>query len=79
MGAEKLDYALPFPPAGMNRAMSLAYSGVGEAQLREWERSGIVRFRPRGPHGMMITERAQLDEALRQLFGDVSEDMDFPD
>ena len=77
--AEKLDGTIPFWPAAMTRAMSLAYTSVSEAQMRQWEREGTVRFRARGPNGSMITERAQLDEALRKLFGDVAEDMDFGD
>ncbi len=77
--AEKLDGPLPFWPAAMTRAMSLTYTSVSESQMRQWEREGIVRFRARGPNGSMITERAQLDEALRRLFGEVAEDMDFGD
>ena len=81
--AEKRDAMMPFWPAAMGREMALSYTGVGETQLREWERRGLIRFRPRGPRGAMITERTQLDEALRDLFrsagGEVSEDLDFGD
>ena len=77
--AEKLDGPLPFWPAAMPREMALAYTSVSEAQMRQWERAGIVRFRARGRNGAMITERVQLDEAVRQLFAEVSDDMDFGD
>lgn len=60
---------LPDWPAGMSRALALAYTGVGEAQLKEWERSGKVRFRPRGPRGQMLILRSDLDAALSDLFG----------
>jgi hypothetical protein len=56
-------------PAGMNRDLALAYTGVGEAQLREWESRGLVRFRQRGPRGAAIAPRADLDAALLLLFG----------
>ena len=69
---------LPDWPAAMNRETALAYTGVAEAQLRAWEKAGRVRFTPRGPKGAMLTQRSQLDDALRDLFaGDVSEDLDF--
>ena len=73
---------LPDWPEGMPWDWALAYTGVGEAQMRDWQKRGLVRFRPRGPKGALVTSKAQLDEALRQLFtggGDVSEDMDFGD
>lgn len=59
---------LPDWPAGMNREWALAYTGVAEAQLRAWERVGLVIFRPRGPHGAMLALRTDLDAALAQLF-----------
>lgn len=77
--AEKHDGPLPFWPIAMTRELALTYTQVSRAQLDEWERRGTVRFRPRGANGAMITERAQLDEALHQLFGDVSADLDFGD
>lgn len=80
--AEKLDRFVSFVPAGMSWAMALAYTGVGEAQMRDWQKRGLVRFRARGPKGGLVTTREMLDEALRQLFaggGDVTEDMDFGD
>lgn len=77
--AEKHDGALPFWPIAMSLSMALAFTGVSEAQMTEWRRRGVVRFRPRGPNGALITERAQLEEAVRQMFGDVSADMDFGD
>lgn len=60
---------LPDWPAGMNREMALAYTGVADGQMREWERRGIVRFRQRGPRGAAIAPRADLDAALATLFG----------
>ncbi|OWK34080.1 hypothetical protein [Sphingomonas dokdonensis] len=60
---------LPDWPAGMNRETALAYTGVAEGQLREWERRGLVRFRQRGPRGAAIAARADLDAALATLFG----------
>lgn len=77
--AEKLDGTIPFWPAAMTRDMALAYTSVSEAQMRQWETEGTVRFRARGRNGSKITERAQLDEAIRRLFGDVTDDMDFGD
>ncbi len=58
---------LPDWPAGMNREWALAYTGVAEAQLKEWERTGRVRFRSRGPNGQRIALRSDLDDALRSL------------
>ena len=69
---------LPDWPAGMNRALALAYTGVAEVQLRAWERAGKVNFRARGPNGAMLALRSDLDAALADLFaagGD--EDLDF--
>ena len=77
MGAEKHDATLPFWPAAMTRALALAYTSVSETQLKEWERAGLVQFRAIGPNGAKITERAQLDEALRLQFSGPAEDMRF--
>jgi hypothetical protein len=60
---------LPHWPAAMNRDLALAYTGVADAQMREWESRGQVRFRLRGPHGAAIAPRADLDAALDTLFG----------
>jgi hypothetical protein len=60
---------LPDWPAGMNREMALAYTGVSGEQMKEWERSGKVQFRPRGPRGQMLALRSTLDAALAELFG----------
>ncbi|MAM41696.1 MAG: hypothetical protein CL949_25045 [Erythrobacter sp.] len=60
---------LPDWPAAMNRDWALAYTGVGSDQMKEWERAGRVRFRPRGPRGSMLALRADLDAALADLFG----------
>ncbi len=78
--AEKHPGPIPFWPAGMSWDMALAYTGVGEAQMRDWQKRGLVRFRARGPKGGLVTSRDQLDEALRQLFAagaDMAEDFDF--
>ncbi len=69
---------LPDWPAGMNRDWALAYTGVGEAQLRAWEKAGIVNFRARGPRGAMLALRTDLDAALAALFTSaLDEDLDF--
>ncbi len=68
---------LPHWPACMSREVALAYTGVSEAQLREWERRGTVRFRSRGPHGQMIAPIEDLDAARLSLFDSAAEDMDF--
>ncbi|WP_419827697.1 hypothetical protein [Sphingomonas sp.] len=78
--AEKLDERLPFWPVAMARPMALAYTGVSEAQMRAWEKTGLVHFRTRGPHGAAIVQRAELDMAVADLFSrDLSEDLDFGD
>lgn len=69
---------LPQWPEGMNWDVALAYTGVGEAQLRAWQRAGKVIFRPRGPKGAMLAMRADLERALRDMFTtDIAEDLDF--
>jgi hypothetical protein len=60
---------LPNWPAAMNRGLALAYTGVAETQMKEWERRGAVRFVHRGPRGQAIVPRADLDAALASLFG----------
>ena len=60
---------LPHWPAAMSRDLALAYTGVAEAQMREWESRGMVRFQSRGPRGALIAPRADLDAALEHLFG----------
>lgn len=68
MGALAIE-RMPNWPAAMSRDLALAYTGVAEAQLREWERRGLVRFRQRGPRGASIAARSDLDAALATLFG----------
>lgn len=71
---------LPDWPAAMNRDAALAYTGVAEAQLREWERAGRVQFRARGPRGGALALRSDLDAALAHLFtAEMEEDLDFGD
>jgi hypothetical protein len=66
--------SMPDWPAGMTRDLALAYTGVAEAQLREWERRGLVRFCPRGPRGAAIAARTSLDAALSTLFATAAPD-----
>lgn len=73
MGAQVAE-KLPHWPAGMNRRLALAYTGVAEKQLAEWERSGRVVFRPRGPHGEKLARRRDLDAALDSLFDSANDD-----
>jgi predicted site-specific integrase-resolvase len=69
---------LPDWPAGLNRQGALDYSGVSEAQLREWQKRGQVRFLPRGPNGAMLCMRSDVDAALREMFINGSpEDLEF--
>ena len=63
---------LPDWPACMTREAALAYTGVAEAQMREWESRGLVRFRQRGPRGAAIAPRADLDAAVETLFAAVA-------
>lgn len=70
----------PSWPAAMSRDVALAYTGVAEAQLRAWERSGKVNFRARGPRGAMLALRSDLDVALADMFSsNAEEDLDFGD
>ena len=70
---------MPDWPAAMSRELALAYTGVAQSQLREWERSGSVVFMPRGPRGAKIALRTALDPALADLFigYDQSTDLEF--
>ena len=81
MGAEKFETPMPFWPEAMGRGMALAYTGVAEAQLKAWEKTRKVVFRPRGPNGAMIALRADLAAALADLLSgnDTGEDLDFGD
>lgn len=72
--AEKLDGTIPFWPAAMGWDMALAYTRVAESQMQEWHRSGVVRFRNRGPNGAKIALRSDLDQALETLFGGARDD-----
>lgn len=72
---------LPEFPASMNREWALAYTGVAEATLQQYERLGIVRFRPVGPRGSMVARKSDLQRMLDFIFdrGDnlpPSEDME---
>lgn len=74
---------LPDWPAAMNREAALAYTGVAETLLRNWERAKRVRFSASGPNGAKLVLRSELDAALADLFGpettDIGEDLDFGD
>jgi hypothetical protein len=72
---------LPEWPAAMNRPWALAYTGVSEAQMRLWQRTGRVRFKASGPKGELLARRVDLDAALADLFAivDTSEDLSFGD
>lgn len=72
---------LPHWPAAMSRELALAYTGVADAQMREWESRGLVRFAARGPRGALIAPRADLDAAIDLLFGagGVSDPIEFDD
>ncbi|ANC88243.1 hypothetical protein [Sphingomonas sp. NIC1] len=72
---------LPHWPAAMSRDLALAYTGVADSQMREWESRGLVRFAPRGPRGASIVPRTDLDAALELLFGagGVSDPIEFDD
>lgn len=61
--------SFPDWPAAMSRDLALAYTGVAQTELREWEKRGLVRFLPIGPRGTAITLRLSLDNALTAVFG----------
>lgn len=65
---------LPDWPAAMTRPEALSYTRMAEAQLREWERRGLVRFRHKGANGAAVALRADLDAALRTLFESAADD-----
>lgn len=80
MGLESHNF--PEWPAAMDMETALAYTGVGERVLQEFERRHIVRFLPKGPNGRKITQRQQLDRMLDMLWDHdgalpPAEDMDF--
>ncbi|MBH1992479.1 MAG: hypothetical protein I8H86_06290 [Sphingomonadaceae bacterium] len=60
---------LPDWPAGMTHDLAMTYTGVSGDQMKEWERTGRVRFRARGPRGQRIAWKIDLDAALADLFG----------
>lgn len=65
---------LPDWPAALNKLEALAYTGVSETQLKEWQRAGVVRFRHRGPRGEAICPRTDLDAALARMFDGANDD-----
>lgn len=72
---------LPDFPESMNREWALAYTGVADATLKQYERLGIVRFRAVGPRGAMMARKADLQRMINLIYelGDdlpASEDMD---
>lgn len=68
---------MPNWPAAMSRDMALAYTGVASTELRQWERKGMVRFLPLGPHGAKMALRSDLDTLLATLFATSDEDFEF--
>ncbi len=73
---------LPDFPEAMNRELAIAYTGISDSIIREYERLGIVRFKPVGPRGAMVARKADLQRMLEFIFerGDnlpPSEDMEF--
>lgn len=72
---------LPDFPETMNRELALAYTGIGASLLGEYERLGVVNFKPVGPRGSMVVRKADLQRMLTFIFerGDnlpPSEDME---
>lgn len=59
---------LPDFPQAMNREWALAYTGVAEATLGQYERLGIVRFRPVGPRGALMARKVDLQRMLDFIF-----------
>ena len=69
---------LPAWPIAMTRLEALAYTRVSEAQMREWQKRGAVRFCARGTNGALLVQRSELDVAVADLFAtSVAEDLDF--
>lgn len=72
---------LPDWPAALTWEEALAYTRVGEEQMRKWVRDSAVCFRTRGPHKARIALRTQLDAALGALLAPgaagASDDFDF--
>jgi hypothetical protein len=72
---------LPDWPAAMDRSNALVFTGVAETVLRQYERLGVIRFKPVGPHGAKVARKEDLQRMLNCIFelGDdlpPSEDMD---
>jgi hypothetical protein len=65
---------LPDWPVAMTREMALAYTGVADAQLREWERRGTTRSAQTETNGAAIAARSSLDAAVQSLFAAVADD-----
>jgi len=65
-------------PVGMTREVALAFTGVAEAQLEEWIKGGVVKFRRRGPHGAAVAQREELAAAFKSLFDDGNDSTDGP-
>ncbi len=68
---------MPDWPAAMSRELALAYTGVAQCQLCEWERSGAIIFLPIGPRGQKIALRSALDCALDAMFERYDQSIDF--
>ncbi len=71
---------LPDWPAAMEHDLALAYTRVSKDQMRAWEKARKVHFVARGPNGMKVALRSELDAALIDLFATSdAEDFDFGD
>jgi hypothetical protein len=78
MGAQLKLADLPDWPAALTMDEAIAFTGMGEAVIRQWSRSGKVRFLPRGPKGALVALKTDLQAALADMFTkDVAEDLDF--
>lgn len=77
---------LPDWPAALDFAESLAYTRLGESELRRWIAQGDVVFKAKGANGKKVCLRSQLDDLLKKIWSDrigvppdPSEDLDFGD
>lgn len=67
-------------PAALTWSDALDYTSLSPAQLRRWEKAGVLRFRRVGRHGAKVAMRSELDWLLEQTFAapvDIAEDFDF--
>src|SRR5690606_5910456 len=55
-------------PAALTWSDALDYSSFSPAQLRRWEKAGVLRFRRVGRHGAKVVMRSELDRLLELTF-----------